>query len=186
MQKERRFTDCIWTDLVRRVGVLCNFDETIIISIMENQLFKLATALPYLAGAHEAQRLALNNLLLIIAMSLHTPCKDVFLHKPEDDDDVFHRLKLLYHEDGDHDIQMRGLALMAIVMINDHCHDAEEDSAIGKYNPIVAKKWNAYPYQKILVDFINTVPGPKMDELFPINQAKEMNGWIGSNERIVS
>ena len=74
------FSDDVWSDLVERTGILYHFDESVQERIASCGLFKLAAALPFLSGAKDAYRISLNNLMLILVMSMKGVGKDIFLH----------------------------------------------------------------------------------------------------------
>ncbi len=177
-RKTVRFSENVWMDLVGRVCALYHLDGSDRERIASCSLFKLATALPFLAGATDAYRISLNNLMLVLVMSMKGVGKEVFLHDSIDDLDVFHRLQLLYHEDGDHDIQMRGLALLAIVMINDYCTDMAEDSKNGKYNPVLTGAWDPDTKRKELISMVKGIRCPEMDSVFPLDDAVDQDSWI--------
>lgn len=174
----RKFTESVWLDLVDRVVALYHCNEELTRSISDWSIGRLAAALPFLAGAKDAYRIALNNLLLVVAMSIPGVGKDVFLHGREDDQDVFHRLMLLYHEDGDHDIQMRGLALLAIVMINDYCTDMDSDAKVGKYNPVLTGAWDPVQKRKELVEQVQAIPCEEMDGIMSLENAVTQEYWL--------
>lgn len=172
------FTEKVWESLVSRISGFTEYDGMSHSKIMHSQIFRLAAAIPYLAKAPNPERIAICNLLNIVAMSLPHCAKDLFLHKPADDSNVLDRLMLLYHYDIDHDIQIRALSLLAIIMVNDYCTDMEEDIHNGKYNPVASGIWDPDMIRNNLIKQIATISCPEMDMIMSPEDALKTGFWI--------
>lgn len=173
------FTDKIWEGLVKRVSLFLHYDQRQEQELYQNSLYRLATAIPYLAGAATPLRYALQNLLTIIVMSEKDIGKDIFLHTYQDDENVFNRLLTLYHpEIGNEMVQKRALALLAIVMINDYCADLQNDAKEEKYNPVLVDIWNPEEKRQSLVSFVKETPCPDMDVFFTVEEALSTWFWV--------
>jgi len=174
-----RFSDNIWDFLVERVALFLHYDHEMSMSVYHNQLFKLAAAMPFLAMADNPMRYAMQNLVTIIMMSSAGVAKDIFLHNQCDDEEVFNRLRLLFHSNvGQESIQRRALALLAIVMINDYCTDQQEDMGNEKYNPVTAAVWDPSVEKSKLVEYIQSTHCPDVDVIFPLETALNRGFWL--------
>lgn len=173
-----QFTESEWSSMVDTASSVYQLDSTTISIVRSCSLFKLAAAIPYLAESTDRRRESLSNLLLVIAMSLPFPTKDLFAHCITDDDDPLNRLSVfLRSSSGRMDIQKRAVALLSLVMLNDYRTDYESDWKAGKYNPLVEKKWKYETVRDELIKCIGSVDCPVMDEIFSLEEALGRSYW---------
>ena len=109
---------------------------------------RLLGALPYLAGSEDPDRFAVSNLLTFHAAA---KARALFDHRPSDDGDIFRRLATIHVGNrADPHIVDYGLTLLALISLNDHDKDQAADRLAGKYNPVVAGKWDPVTLRKDL------------------------------------
>lgn len=172
-----KFSAYYWRTSVEAVGQLLQMDNESLYLLHKDNLFKLATALPWLAQAPDWQREGLSNLLMIVTISVPGAIKNLFSHSIADDNDILHRLYIFLHPDGDLTIQKRGIALMALVMLNDYWNDQQIDKMTKKYNPILAGSWDYALKRKELISIIKSKDCPLMDNIFSLDCALSRNWW---------
>ena len=103
---------------------------------------KLIAAVPFLAGCGKAEETSFSHLSIYI-MSIEESTKEVYFHKPEDDADLYSRLKPIRNfSGGDQKIIQCCMDLLALSMISNYKQDAESDKSMGKYNPVAEGKWD--------------------------------------------
>ena len=162
---EGRFTDRMWEAMVDRLGLVFSLTEERKSAVRDNAVMKLTGALPYLAGCERPDRTALAHLSVYMLAALPGG-KDVFAHDFRDNADLFRRLERISHFDGgDARIIRRGMNQLALAMLSDHVHDADEDQRIGKYNPVKAGEWDAAELTGSLLKENEAVDCPRMDEI---------------------
>jgi len=134
--------------------------------------------LPFIADSPEWQRESMNNLILIIAISIPGNAKGIFSHCKNDDKDTLNRLRIFIHPTGNQEIQERGIALMTIVMLNDYYSDQKFDEKIGKYNPLISGVWNYEQKKQELALTVQRKACPLMDHFFSLEDALTRSFWL--------
>lgn len=173
-----RFNEDYWKSAMNIVAQLVDLDPTLKENIEHDNLFMLAAALPFLSGSPFWQREGICNLLLIVSISIPGRLKQIYTHCEVDNKEILSRLMILVHDTGIKQIQLRGLALMAIVMINDYLQDQDRDRSIGKYNPISDGSWDYSTERQKLIAIVKSSFCPDMDEIFSLEQALIRTFWL--------
>lgn len=168
---ESEFSEARWLELVDRVSLLFHVSEDRKEKILRNKAMKLTAAIPFIAGCRNPMRTALSHLTIYTAAASEGG-KDVFGHRFSDNDDLFTRLERISHfEGGDERLIDRGMALLALAMLEDHKADAEEDRLKGKYNPVNSGAWNYEETAAKLKSRIKALPCQAMDSIYGPDQA---------------
>ncbi len=66
---------------------------------------------------------------------------------------------------GDQAIIRRGLAHLALNMVDDYRRDVDIDQSIGKYNPVAAGVWDAESIAEELEAIIEATESPELDHI---------------------
>ncbi|MCK5201823.1 MAG: hypothetical protein KAR21_25895 [Spirochaetales bacterium] len=131
-----------WENILSRAGAVFNFGIEKKEQLKNSRMAKLIAAIPFLAGCNKATETAFSHLTIYL-MSLDESAKDIYFHKPEDDDDIYSRLFPISVFNGGNKIIIQCyMDLIALCMLSNYKKNAAEDKAIGKYNPINAGKWD--------------------------------------------
>jgi len=132
-----------WGTVSSRVRVLLNYGVTQTEWLQGSRMARFIAAVPFLAGCGKATETSFSHLLIYLA-SLDEAAKGLFLHKPEDDGDLYSRLApILGFVGGNEEILHCCRDLIALCMVSNYRKDAEEDQKLGKYNPLNAGTWDA-------------------------------------------
>ncbi len=156
----------IWHQLVDRLVVLFRLSAEEERRIRINQLLRMLSLLPRFAGCKNPEGTGL--LMACTYIAERRVARDLFAHKPENDDDVLSRLEPFSRllEGGDPEIIEKGLNLAALTMIKDYAADADDDQSKGKYNPVAQKRWD---WRKIAASIIrrnDEITHPVIDGIY--------------------
>ena len=168
-----------WFAICDKVGARFRMTHEELEQLRNHTISELIASIPYLAGCENPERTAISNLAVYL-MSLGAT-KSAFCATPEDDADVFARLRMARYEGGDAAVIRRGMSLIALNMITDYRRDAEADLAAGKYNPIASGAWEYDQLHDELLQNILTVDCPQMDEISTVEEVK--NSFWGIDSR---
>ena len=143
-----------WEKISGRIKAVFNFGIEKSEWLKTSKMARFIAEIPYLAGCKKAEETAFSHLAIYI-MSIEESSKDIFFHKPEDDDDILLRLAPISNfVGGDRVIIDCCMALISLCMISNYRKDQENDKKIGKYNPLGEGKWD---YEKLSSELMQTV-----------------------------
>lgn len=155
-----------WENVLYRASTVLNFGIEKKEEIQNNKIAKLIAAIPYLAGCNKVTETSFSHLIIFL-MSKDESAKDIYFHKPEDDNDIYSRLfPISDFLGGDKIIIQTCMDLIALCMLSNYKNDAEEDKAIGKYNPINEGKWNYDSMSEELINNIDNTIIPEISKIF--------------------
>jgi len=156
--------------IIQQVGQLFGLSMAEREKMEKSVLVNLIIQIPFAAGCNNPQRIAQSHLLITYAAS-HQSCKETFLHNFMDDRTLMSRLERISHfEGGDEEIIKKGMNFLALIMLNDHRIDAEEDLAKGKYNPFNYHVWTyEETVKKILIEN-ESLKKSHLDEVFTVEE----------------
>jgi hypothetical protein len=180
-QKQETKFNLTWTKLVDRVGSAFRMEEEEKRRLENNKTAKLISAIPFFAGCEHPERTAASHLgTYLMARDEHT--KSIFRHHPDDDNDIYRRLRPIgnFHG-GDPDIIQRGMALVALIMTSDHNIDGEADKQAEKYNPVNSGKWDFDELREELSAVVLQTPCPEMDKIVTAGEGSE--SWWDDYEK---
>ena len=166
-----------WNQIVEWVAEAFRFTSDEKRRFAAKKLAKLVAAIPFLAGCKDPSRTAVSHLGTYV---LSVKLKHGAVSRPSDDESLFRRIELLGNFiGGDPEIIQRGMNLIALCMISNYVHDAENDKTQGKYNPVVAGVVDAENIRLQLVQEIESVPCSDMDEIMTPKLAWDPgNFWL--------
>ncbi len=165
-----------WVTLCDKIAANFAFTEEQYQNILENNTARLIGELPFIAECEEAERTALAHLTVYFLAA--GSGRFVFDHCPEDDSDIFSRLRLIMSfKGGNRDILAHGMNKLALQMLCGYNRDREKDSISNEYNPLNSEAWDFEKLKAQLVDELLNNPCPEIDEIMTIEDA-EIDWWI--------
>ncbi|HAK47590.1 MAG TPA: hypothetical protein DCO79_16920 [Spirochaeta sp.] len=160
-----------WDKISSRVRAVYNF------GVEKSEWFKvckmarLIAAVPFLAGCDKPEESSFTHLAVYI-MSIDDSTKDIYFHKAEDDADVYSRLQPISNfNGGNRKVIQCCMDLIALNMVTNYEKDAEEDKAIGKYNPVEAGAWNYGAVSEKLIEDIKSNITSEISEVYTVDDA---------------
>ena len=175
---ENLMNDELWENLLSRAGAVFNFGIEQKQKLKNNRMARLIAAIPFLAGCDKALETSFSHLSVYL-MSLDESTKDIYFHKPVDDEDIYSRLfPISSFFGGNREIIECCIDIIALCMLSNYKKDAEEDLAIGKYNPISLNKWKYETISSELINNIEKTMTEEIEKIYTINDAVE--GYWGS------
>lgn len=154
-----------WPGLVDSIAKAFSFPATEREAFASCRVAALIGALPFLSSCTEPRRCALAHLGTYV-LAARSASKDAFLHSPADDAFLGRRLEQIGDFlGGDRALIVRGMELLALVMVAGYQRDREADAAKGKYNPLNSKAWD---YEKMRAEqalSVAAIPCPEMDAI---------------------
>ena len=167
-----------WNEVTEQIGATFRLSDCELEKLRDNAVAKLVAAIPYNAECNHQDRTALAH-LGIYMMAKDPACKEQFGHTAEDNTDLLRRLTTANAFDGgDQEIIDRGLNMLALIQLEDHYHDQDEDKDAQKYNPVLAGAWDYEATKTGLVEKITAVPCEEMDYTMRLDQVR---GWWDPN-----
>ncbi len=161
--------------LLQQVAAAFRFDRDETERFVAKPLARLIASLPFLAGCDHPERTAVEHLGVYVLSCRQT--REAFYATPGDDRDVYARLEAGMHfSGGDQAIVDRGMALIALTMVNDYVRDVTVDRVLGKHNPVATGAWDASELIERLTAQVNAVRSPEMDAIFSL-EAGTLNWW---------
>ena len=156
------------------------YNKTQWINSQKNNLaLQVIVYLPYISNCDNPRRTALlntNNFFLASNSSL-------FLHTTNDDLHILNRLQsFLYYPNGNKNIILKGLYIIALIMLQDYYHDIEEDIINNKYNPLETNRWDFEELENKLIHEITLIKCKQLDVFFPINEIRTQTYWWNNSE----
>ena len=159
--KTRLFPAEKWDELSGRVARAFRMTEAEEAWLHEGRIARLIAAIPFLAGCEDSDRTAVAHLGTYLLSIRET--KPYFNTRPEDKVSVLERLRLGSNfKGGDARIIERGLCLLGLNMVSDYKRDLEEDSRLGKYNPLAAGDWD---YESTMADLMYRIISIDCEEM---------------------
>ena len=160
-----------WKNVLSRVGAVLNFGIEKKEQVSNSKMAKLIAAVPFIAGCNKATETSFSHLLIYL-MSLDESAKDIYFHKEENDSDIYSRLSpIINFSGGNTDIIHCSMDLVALCMLSNYNNDAEEDKAIGKYNPINAGKWDYETMSAKLIQNIETTITTSISDIYTVEDS---------------
>lgn len=125
---------------------------------------RLIGCLTWIAGTRKPERDGISNLAVYIMSIRET--KAWYAHLPDDDRTVYERLNHIMNFSGGSELlKAKGMALIALQMLNDYRRDQEADLLKGKYNPLNAGTWDLQQLRSQLLQTIRKAEGVPGTEL---------------------
>lgn len=161
-----------WEIVSSRARAILNYGIAQREWLEESRLAKFIAAIPYLAQCGKARETSFSHLLIYLA-SLDGSVKELFFHKPEDDDDLYSRLRpILNFKDGNQATLDCCKDLLALCMVANYQRTAETDMAVGKYNPLNTGIWDAKSLMAGLEERIRQNNTPEIAAYFSLEEAR--------------
>lgn len=155
-----------WENVLSRAGAVFNFGIEKKEQLKNSRMARLIVAIPFLAGCNKATETAFSHLSIYL-LSLDESAKDIYFHKPEDNDDIYSRLfPISSFSGGNKDIIQCCIDLITLCMLSNYKKDTEEDEDIGKYNPINAGKWDYEIMSAKLIQNIDKKINPEISAIY--------------------
>ena len=160
-----------WENVLSRAAAVFNFGIEEKEEFKNSRMAKLIAATPFLAGCNKAAETSFSHLSIYI-MSLDESAKDIYFHKPEDNEDIYSRLfPISNFFGGNRKIIQCCMDLMALCMLSNYKKDAAEDKTIGKYNPIDIGKWDYEFMSKQLIGSIQKTITSDISTVYTVEDA---------------
>lgn len=155
----------IWEELSKDVAAAFRMSEKEAEKLYDKKVAKLIASIPFLAGCSDAERTAVTHLGAYILSNRET--KHYYNANTTDNESVFERIRLMdTYKGGNRNIIERGMSLIALTMIDDYKRDIHIDNAIGKYNPVADEAMEYQTLRKALVERIESIECPVMDQVY--------------------
>lgn len=165
-----------WPELSEAVGHAFRMEPAEREWLRAKPVARLVAALPFIAGCKQPERTAaahLGTYLLSIREA-----KPYFNATEEDDADIMDRLRLgMSFNGGDQAIIDKGMALLALNMVDDYERDVQIDAAMGKYNPVASGAFDAERVRTELRSRINAVEIPGLSTV--LGKGEDIMGTWG-------
>lgn len=160
-----------WENVLSRAGAVFNFGIEKKDQLKNSHMARLIAVTPFLAGCNKATETAFSHLSIYL-LSLDESAKDIYFHKPEDDEDIYSRLfPISSFSGGNRDIIKCCMDLTALCMLSNYNKDAAEDKATGKYNPINEGKWDYEALSKQLKENIEKTITSDISTIYTVENA---------------
>lgn len=167
------FDEHTWATISRIVAERLRYSIGELERLRDNRTAKLITAIPYIAGCSNADRIAAQHLTTYL---LAESAEVIFDHREGDDRDVFARLERISRfPDGKQNLIRRGMNLLALQMVTGYERNVQTDRARSVYNPIASGSWDGEELRARLVRRVRSVPSPEMDEILDLEHALRGN-----------
>ena len=160
-----------WQKVSSRVRTVFNFGIKQTEWLEGCKMAKLIAAIPYLAGCKRAEETSFTHLSVYV-MSNDESVKEIYFHKPGDDEDVYSRLSPGNNFiGGDQKIIQCCMDLIALNMISNYNKDSDNDLTIGKYNPVAEGRWNYSELSQKLIQSIKVNISPEISAFYDVEDA---------------
>lgn len=160
-----------WSNITGRAGAVLNYGIKEKEWLKSSKMARLIAEVPYLAGCDKPETTAFSHLMIYL-IAMHESAKDVFLHKRDDDNDLYTRLfPISNFIGGDTSIIQCCLDLMGLCMLSNYKNSADEDRKLGKYNPINANQWNYATESEKLLKKVNQTMTPEIAAVYAVEDA---------------
>ncbi len=160
-----------WEDVSGRARSVLNYGIVQKKWLQESRMARFVAAIPFLAGCDKALRTSFSHLIIYL-VSLDESAKDIFFHSSQDDADIYSRLlPLNLCSGGNPEILQPCRDLLALCMISNYRKDAENDTVVGKYNPLASGIWDGDALIEELTDKINKTITPEISEFYTVQDA---------------
>ncbi|MBI9106377.1 MAG: hypothetical protein JEZ04_06480 [Spirochaetales bacterium] len=160
-----------WEKVSSRARTVFNFGIKQSEWIEGSKMARLIAAVPYLAGCDKAEKTSFTHLSVYI-MSIDESAKEIYFHKLEDDRDLYSRLfPISNFMEGNQKIIQCCMDLIALNMVSNYNNGADEDLAIGKYNPVAQGKWSFPELSEKLIKNIEENISPEISAFYDIETA---------------
>jgi len=153
-----------WPEIADAVAKAFRMDHEEAEWLENKRIAKLIGAIPYLAGCDQPARTAVTHVSTYLLSIKDT--KPFFNADPTDDINILERLRLIMNfRGGDPRIIDKGMCLLALSMFDDYKRDVHIDEVYDKYNPVAAGAFDYESTRADLLQRIETVACPQMDEI---------------------
>ncbi len=160
-----------WEEISGRARAVLNYGIARKEWLQKSRMARFIAAIPFIAGCDKAVETSFSHLIIYL-VSLDESAKDLYFHSPQDNADIYSRLKpLSCFSGGNKEILDSCMDLLALCMVSNYRNDREKDSVIGKYNPLVDKTWDGDALIKELGEKINKTIGPEISEFYTVQEA---------------
>lgn len=160
-----------WSKLTGRAGAVLNYGVEEKEWLKGSRMARLIGETPYLAGCRKAEETAFTHLMVYL-IAMHESARDVYLHKLEDDRDLYSRLAPLSNfVGGDASTLECCIDLMCLCMLSNYHKDSEEDRTLGKYNPINEANWDYQVESERLIKKIKPTMTPEIASVYTVEEA---------------
>ncbi len=156
----------IWEMLCGDVCAAFQFSDRKKELLGKKNIARLIGALPFLAGCQNQKQTAIAHLSVYI-LSLSPTTKEIYYHQIwEDDKHVLNRLRPINNFVGGNPLVIKkGMSLLALNMLSDYQRDIDKDFEKQKYNPIGAGRWEFVKMKNQLLETINSIDCPEIDDI---------------------
>jgi hypothetical protein len=171
-----------WPEMVEFFSDLLEMDTESHDWLQQTKVARLMAELPHIAGCADPDRAAYAHVSTLLVASRNPK---VFGHRSSDT--LRSRLFAVSHFDGgDSRLIERGLHLLELASLSDHIADVDYDRVVGKYNPLNTGEVTYDSERDRLVELIEAVPCPEMDQILSVAEAIKLRWWCcGEPEPVV-
>ncbi len=167
-----------WVTLCEKISEAFDFTQEQEEALLENKTARLIGELPFIANCDEAERTALTHLAVYFLAA--NSGRFTFDHCPDDDDNIFNRLRLIMSfKGGNKSIIAHGMNKLALQMLCGYDRDREKDMLSGEYNPLNSGAWDFDIIKDKLLEEILNNPCAEIDEIMTIENAM-FEWWMKS------
>lgn len=161
----------MWEEISSRAGAVLNYGIVQKEQLQNSRLARFIAAVPFLAGCDKPLETSFSHLITFL-VSFDESAKDLYFHKPQDNEDIYSRLApLLWFSGGDRQILGCCRDLLALCMVSNYIMDAEKDHAVGKYNPVGKGEWDGKAISDRLSESVRTSLTPDISDFYSIEEA---------------
>lgn len=160
-----------WETVSSRARAILNYGIAQTEWLQGCRMARFIAAVPFVAECGKATETSFAHLLVYLA-SLDGSAKQIFFHKPEDDEDLYARLTpILSFYGGNEATLLCCQDLLALSMVSNYKRDADSDKTMGKYNPLNARAWDAASIIGKLEKSIQKNITPEISEFYTMEEA---------------
>ncbi len=160
-----------WERISSRARAVFNFGIKKAEWLEKCKTARFIALIPFIADCKKAEETSLTHLAVYI-MFVDDSTKELYFHKPEDDEDVYSRLQPISNfNEGNQDIIKCCMDLLALNLIAEYQRDKDHDKAIGKYNPFNTGKWDYKSLSERLIRDIKGSITPIIENIYSIDDS---------------
>ena len=161
----------VWEKLSSRARAVLNYGIAQKGWLEQSRMPRFIAAVPFLAGCDMPLETAFSHLMIYL-VALDESAKDIYFHKPHDDEHIYNRLNPVFSfSGGDQKILQCCKDLMALCMVSNYKKDMENDIKRGKYNPLNSGVWDGDALIKELIQRIETNITPEISAFYTPQEA---------------
>ncbi len=145
------FTQEVYKKIVNDLKESMKLTDEEVQRLEKSKTGKIIAGIPYIAECNEPARYSLANLSTLILAGRNREIFDM-----KSGETIENRLDPIYNfKGGKKEVIEKGMKLLELISLEDHLKDKDEDSKIGKYNPVLKGDLDYEKEKKRILEDIN-------------------------------